>query len=103
MFLSTTDKFTSTLSSFSASSFIPLAAFLTNGAATTNETTVETTIPNNTGNNPPFGANAKIANTLPGDGVATNPALNIENTNIPAALPTIGANINTGFISIYGK
>ena len=32
-----------------------------------------------------------------------NPALKIENTNIPAALPTIGAIINNGCINTYGK
>ena len=65
----------------------------------TNDTAVETATPARIPIIPPFGANAIKANILPGDGVATNPALKIENTNIPAALPTIGAIINNGFIN----
>ena len=95
--LITTSSFSETVSSLLSLNF--LAAFLTNGAATTNDTAVETATPARIPIIPPFGANAIKANILPGDGVATNPALKIENTNIPAALPTIGAIINNGFIN----
>ena len=98
--LITTSSFSEVTSS---SSLNFLLAFLTNGAATTNDTAVEARTPAKTPINPPFGANAIKANILPGDGIATSPALKIENINIPAALPTIGAIINTGFINTYGK
>jgi hypothetical protein len=40
---------------------------------------------------------------LPGDGVATSPALNIVKISIPLAPPAITANKSIGFISTYGK
>ena len=51
----------------------------------------------------PLGANAIIANILPGDGLATSPAPNIEIVNTPLAPPAITANTNAGFINTYGK
>ena len=86
-----------------SSSFAFFDAILINGAATKNETTVATATPAKTGSNPPFGAIAINANILPGEGVATSPAPNIVNTNIPDAPPAITANTSSGFINTYGK
>ena len=84
-------------SKFSAPPF--LAALLTNGAATINDTAVATKTPTNIPKTPPFGAKAISANILPGDAVATNPAPNIEKVNTPDAPPKIAAIIKIGFIN----
>jgi len=94
-FICETNCFAASRASISSS----VLSLLTITEAIRKDTTAPTVIPRITGRKPPFGVIASSANILPGDGVATSPALNNTKVKLAATPPPITASSSNGFIS----
>src|SRR5699024_8688003 len=97
------NSFIFTVAFSSSSSFNSLLEDLTNIDATKKDTAVDTNTPKDTPTKEPLGVIANSATILPGEGVATRPALNRSKINTPLAPPAIIARIKAGFIKTYAK